>query len=113
MNLALIGYGKMGKAIEEIALQRGHTIVLKIDVDNTDQFTKENLDKADVAIEFTGPHSAFDNVKKLMQFGVHTVCGSTGWLDKIEEIKNDCKKIRICYSQSIAISIHLIKLSAI
>jgi len=92
MNLALIGYGKMGKAIEEIALQRGHTIVLKIDVDNADQFTKENLDKADVAIEFTGPHSAFENVKKLMQFGVRTVCGSTGWLDKIEEINNDCKK---------------------
>lgn len=92
MNIALIGYGKMGKAIEDIALQRGHTIVLKIDVDNPDQFTKENLDKADVAIEFTGPHSAFDNVKKLMQFGVRTVCGSTGWLDKIEEINNDCKK---------------------
>ena len=92
MNLALIGYGKMGKAIEEIALQRGHTIVLKIDVDNADQFTKANLDKADVAIEFTGPHSAFENVKKLMQFGARTVCGSTGWLDKIEEINNDCKK---------------------
>ncbi|HEU4858844.1 MAG TPA: 4-hydroxy-tetrahydrodipicolinate reductase [Chitinophagaceae bacterium] len=92
MNIALIGYGKMGKAIEDIALQRGHTIVLKIDVDNADQFTKENLDKADVAIEFTGPHSAFDNVKKLMQFGVRTGCGSTGWLDKIEEINNDCKK---------------------
>lgn len=92
MNIALIGYGKMGKAIEDIALQRGHTIVLKIDIDNADQFTKENLDKADVAIEFTGPHSAFDNVKKLMQFGVRTVCGSTGWLDKIEEINNDCKK---------------------
>ena len=92
MNIALIGYGKMGKAIEDIALQRGHTIVLKIDVDNTNQFTKENLDKADVAIEFTGPHSACDNVKKLMQFGARTVCGSTGWLDKIEEINSDCKK---------------------
>ena len=92
MNLALIGYGKMGKAIEEIALQRGHAIVLKIDVDNADQFTKENLAKADVAIEFTGPHSAFDNVKKLMQFGAATVCGSTGWLEKLGEIENDCKK---------------------
>ena len=92
MNLALIGYGKMGKAIEEIALQRGHTIVLKIDVDNADQFTKENLAKADIAIEFTGPHSAFENVKKLMQFGAATVCGSTGWLEKLGEIENDCKK---------------------
>lgn len=92
MNIALIGYGKMGKAIEDIALQRGHSIVLKIDIDNAEQFTKENLDKADVAIEFTGPHSAFDNVKKLMQFGTRTVCGSTGWVEKIEEINNDCKK---------------------
>src|SRR5262245_53376904 len=92
MNIALIGYGKMGKAIEEIAVQRGHTIILKIDIDNADQFTKENLSKADVAIEFTGPHSAFDNLKKLMQFGTPTVCGSTGWLEKIDEIKDDCKK---------------------
>jgi 4-hydroxy-tetrahydrodipicolinate reductase len=92
MNIALIGYGKMGKAIEEIALQRGHAIVLKIDIDNADQFTKVNLDKADAAIEFTGPHSAFENVKKLMSFGTATVCGSTGWLDKLEEIHDDCKK---------------------
>jgi len=92
MNIALVGYGKMGKAIEEIALHRGHIIVLKIDVDNAEQFTKENLAKADVAIEFTSPHSAFDNVKKLMQYGTPTVCGSTGWLHKLNEIENDCKK---------------------
>ena len=92
MNLALIGYGKMGKAIEEIAIQRGHNIVLKIDVDNIADFTKENLAKADAAIEFTGPHSAYENVKKLMQFGTATICGSTGWLDKLEEIKQMCKE---------------------
>jgi 4-hydroxy-tetrahydrodipicolinate reductase len=92
LNIALIGYGKMGKAIEEIALQRGHTIVLKIDVDNADQFTKENLAKADVAIEFTSPHSAYENIKKLMHFGTATVCGSTGWLEKLTEIQEDCKK---------------------
>jgi 4-hydroxy-tetrahydrodipicolinate reductase len=92
MNIALIGYGKMGKTIEEIAVQRGHKIVLKIDINNADQFTKENLAKADVAIEFTGPHSAFDNLKKLMQFGTASVCGSTGWLDKLDEIKGDCNK---------------------
>ena len=82
----------MGKAIEEIAVQRGHHIVSKIDIDTIDQFTKENLAKADVAIEFTGPHSAYDNVKKLMQFGTATVCGSTGWLEKLDEIKTDCQK---------------------
>jgi 4-hydroxy-tetrahydrodipicolinate reductase len=92
MNIALIGYGKMGKAIEEIALQRGHTIVVKIDLDNAGEFTKENLSKADVAIEFTGPHSAYENLKRLMQFGIATVCGSTGWLEKLDEIQIDCKK---------------------
>ena len=92
MNIALIGYGKMGKTIEEIALQRGHTIVLKIDIDNADQFTKQNLAKADAAIEFTGPHSAFDNVKKLMEYGTPTVCGSTGWIERIPEINELCKK---------------------
>jgi 4-hydroxy-tetrahydrodipicolinate reductase len=92
MKLALIGYGKMGKAIEEIALQRGHAIVLKIDIDNADQFIKENLDNADVAIEFTGPHSAYENVRKLIQFGAATVCGSTGWLEKLNEIHDLCKQ---------------------
>lgn len=92
MNIALIGYGKMGKAIEEIALQRGHTIVVKIDLDNANEFTQENLAKADVAIEFTGPHSAYDNLKKLMEFGTATVSGSTGWLEKLAEINNDCRK---------------------
>ena len=92
MNIALIGYGKMGKAIEEIALQRGHTIALKIDIDNAHEFTKDNLTNVDVAIEFTGPHSAFENVKKLLSFNVATVCGSTGWLDKMEVVQQICKQ---------------------
>jgi 4-hydroxy-tetrahydrodipicolinate reductase len=90
MKLALIGYGKMGKAIEEVALQRGHQVILKIDIDNANEFTKENLISADAAIEFTSPHSAFENVKKLMQFGVPTVCGSTGWLEKLDNIHDLC-----------------------
>jgi 4-hydroxy-tetrahydrodipicolinate reductase len=92
MNIAIIGYGKMGKAIEEIALQRRHTIVLKIDEFNVTEFTKENLAKADVAIEFTSPHSAYENVKKLLDFGCAVVCGSTGWTEKLDEIKEFCKK---------------------
>src|SRR5574338_878901 len=87
MKLALIGYGKMGKTIEEIAVQRQHEIVLKIDIDNQQEFTAENLAKADAAIEFTGPHSAFENVKKVLSFGMPLVCGSTGWMDKMDEIK--------------------------
>ena len=87
MKIALIGYGKMGQAIEKIAIERGHTIVLKIDIDSTGLFIKEELKKADVAIEFTSPHSAFDNVMKLLEFGTPVVCGSTGWLDKYEAVE--------------------------
>lgn len=90
MKIALLGYGKMGKAIEEIALKKGHEIVLKIDVDNLSDFTKENLQKADAAIEFTSPHTAFDNIKKALGFGVPVVSGSTGWTDRIEEINRHC-----------------------
>ena len=92
MKIALIGYGKMGHMIEEIALQRGHEIVLKIDINNQQDFNKENVSKADVAIEFTGPESAFNNVMKCLQFGVPTVSGSTGWNNKIEKAISYCKE---------------------
>ena len=92
MRIALIGYGKMGHMIEEIALQRGHQVVLKIDVSNQQDFTKENISKADVAIEFTGPDSAFQNVMKCINFRVPTVSGSTGWNNKIDEAKSLCQQ---------------------
>mgnify|MGYP003575753757 FL=1 len=92
MKIALIGYGKMGHMIEEIALERGHEVVLKIHADNVADFTAENLAKADVAIEFTAPESAFDNVKKCIAFGVPVVSGSTGWNEKLEEAKAICQK---------------------
>lgn len=85
MKIALIGYGKMGKAIEEIALQRGHSVVVKINDENLGDFTAENLKQADVAIEFTGPHSALENVKQLLGWNLPLVCGSTGWLERWEE----------------------------
>ena len=90
MKIALIGYGKMGKAIEEIAVNRGHEIVLKIDEYNLADLNKKNISTANVAIEFTGPHSAYDNVKKALEFDVPLVCGSTGWLEKLDEIKKLC-----------------------
>lgn len=92
MKIALIGYGKMGKAIEEIALKRGHEIVLRVSIDNLEDNTLENIRAADVAIEFTGPESAFDNIILCMQAGVPVVCGSTGWLDKAEEVRQFCLK---------------------
>ena len=92
MKIALIGYGKMGHMIEEIALQRGHEVVLKIHVDNTADFTAENMAAADVAIEFTAPESAFENVKKCFAFGVPVVSGSTGWNEQLAEAKAICQK---------------------
>ncbi|WP_301921724.1 4-hydroxy-tetrahydrodipicolinate reductase [Ferruginibacter sp.] len=90
LKIALIGYGKMGKAIEEIALQRGHAIVLKIDINTMDQFTKENLVQCDVAIEFTSPHSAVENIITCLRAGIAIISGSTGWLDRWEEVKTVC-----------------------
>ena len=92
MKIALIGYGKMGHMIEEVAVQRGHEVILKIDVNNQQDFNKENLLKADVAIEFTNPDSAYNNVMKCLEFGVPTVSGSTGWNNKLEEAKSFCKE---------------------
>jgi 4-hydroxy-tetrahydrodipicolinate reductase len=92
MRIALIGYGKMGQMIEELATERGHEIVLRINIDNTEDFTKENIARADVAIEFTGPDSAYQNVKKCIDFGVPVVSGSTGWNEKLGEIKIFCKQ---------------------
>ena len=86
MKIALIGYGKMGKAIEEIAQLKGHEIALKIDVSNQHEFTKERLSLCDVAIEFTNPKSAVDNLKKCLAAKVPVVCGSTGWLEQWDEI---------------------------
>jgi len=92
MKIALIGYGKMGKAIERIALSRGHDIILKIDLDNSADLTKENLSKADVAIEFTGPSSAAQNLLKCANAGIPVVCGSTGWLEQYPVIKQAFEK---------------------
>lgn len=82
----------MGKIIEETAISRGHLINLKIDLNNINDFTKENLKKSDVVIEFTGPHSAYDNVMKCLEADVPVVCGSTGWLEKFENTKEYCEK---------------------
>lgn len=90
MTIALIGYGKMGRAIEAIALQKGHTVALKIDINSMDQFTKQNLQGCDVAIEFTSPHSAVENIITCLRAGIPVVSGSTGWLNRWEEVKTEC-----------------------
>lgn len=87
MKIALIGYGKMGHEIEAIALERGHTIDLIIDHNNRHELTAHNLDKVDVAIEFTSPETAFENVKTCLLANKPVVCGTTGWLSKLDEAK--------------------------
>jgi 4-hydroxy-tetrahydrodipicolinate reductase len=109
MRIALLGYGKMGKAIEEIALKRGHDIVLKVDENNTGDFTKENMAKADAAIEFTSPHSAYDNIKKGIAMGIPIVSGSTGWTEKLEEIEKYCMEQNgtFLYSSNFSIGVNI------
>jgi 4-hydroxy-tetrahydrodipicolinate reductase len=92
MRIALIGYGKMGRAIEKTALARGHEIVLKIDLENGHDMTPENLSGADVAIEFTGPSSAPANLIKCAEAGIPAICGSTGWLDQYPVVKSAFEK---------------------
>jgi 4-hydroxy-tetrahydrodipicolinate reductase len=88
MNIILLGYGKMGKIIERIALERGHTITARIDVNNQHEFETA---KGDVAIEFSHPDAAFDNVKKALLKNIPVVCGTTGWLTKKAELEALCK----------------------
>ncbi len=90
MKIAIIGYGKMGKTIERLAIEKGHEIVLKISHTNLEDMTEEHLQKADVAIEFTRPESAADNIKMCLNAGVPVVCGTTAWLDKLDEVKATC-----------------------
>ena len=98
----------MGKAIEEIALQRGHEIVLKIDFDNSADLTPEKLQLSDVAIEFTSPHSAFSNLELLREAGLPVVCGSTGWLDKWDATEKAFKeKGALVYASNYSIGVNL------
>ncbi len=92
MKVALIGYGKMGHEIEKVLLERGHSVSLIIDRDNYSDFCKENFLDIDVAVEFSTPLTAYDNIKKCIEFNVPVVCGTTAWLDKYSEVVEYCQK---------------------
>ena len=92
MDIALIGYGKMGKTIEQIAVSRGHRIVKTIDIDNLEDFAPGKMNGAQVAVEFTGPKTAFDNVMKCLDMHLPVVCGSTGWYDRLPEAEARCRR---------------------
>lgn len=109
MNIALIGYGKMGKEIEKIAVSRGHQIKLIIDINNPQDLTVENLRKCDVAIEFTIPKSAIQNYNICFAAGIPVVSGTTGWLDKKEEVYKRCKETNgtFFYGSNFSVGVNL------
>ncbi len=92
MNILILGYGKMGRAIEEIAEERGHRIKYKININNTQALKFIKGADVDLAIEFTQPDAAYDNIKYCLEQGIPVVSGTTGWLDKKDEIEALCKK---------------------
>ncbi len=109
MNLLLLGYGKMGKAIEEIALDRGHTIIEKIDVDNREILDKLSPEMIDAAIEFSQPDAAYDNISHCLMKGIRVVSGTTGWLDKRKDIEKLCKEKKgtFFYASNFSIGVNL------
>ncbi|MDA3927314.1 MAG: 4-hydroxy-tetrahydrodipicolinate reductase [Prolixibacteraceae bacterium] len=109
MNIALIGYGRMGQEIGKIAVKRGHKIELIIDVNNSEDLTRENLKKIDVAIEFTTPTSAIQNYKACFDANVPVVSGSTGWLEKWVEVTSYCeeKNSAFFYASNFSLGVNL------
>ena len=109
MKIALIGYGKMGKAIEEIAVSRGHSIVLTVSLENMEDNTIDKIKAADVAIEFTGPESAYDNIIRCLDAGVPVVSGSTGWLEHMAGVRQYClqKNGTFLYASNFSVGVNL------
>ncbi|UFH55867.1 4-hydroxy-tetrahydrodipicolinate reductase [Spirosoma sp. KNUC1025] len=109
MNILLLGYGKMGKTIEKIALERGHQIAGRIDADNHADLANLEPDDVDVAIEFSSPDSAVDNIKYCLERGWPIVCGTTGWLNHRADIEALCKarKGAFFYASNYSIGVNL------
>jgi len=105
MNIALLGYGKMGKTIEQIAIKRGHNVVLTIDKDDNDY----DITKADVAIDFSIPSVAFNNISKCINNNVPIISGTTGWLDKYHDAVALCeeKKGAFIYASNYSLGVNI------
>jgi len=109
MKIALLGYGKMGKIIEKIATDRKHEIVLTIDHDNLDDLTTENLQKADVAIEFSTPATVLSNIGHCFKAGIPVVVGTTGWYDQLPAVKQQCQESNgtIIYASNFSVGVNI------
>lgn len=109
MKLALIGYGKMGHEIERQALARGHEIVARVDVNSFSKINSDAFRSADVAIEFTTPATAYANCKEVMEMGIPVVCGTTGWLKQLDDLKKMCAagNATLFYSSNFSVGMNI------
>lgn len=109
MKIALLGYGKMGREIEQVALSRGHEIILKVDANNAGSFSPGMLAEADAAIEFSTPASAMNNILTCFEAKVPVIVGTTGWLDKLAEVKEACikKQASLFYASNFSIGVNI------
>jgi len=109
MKIALLGYGKMGREVEKAALQRKHEIVLVVDVSNSGDLNEENLLKADVAIDFSTPDSAYQNILTCFSSHVPVVCGTTGWLGRFDDVLRNCheKGAAFFYASNFSLGVNI------
>ncbi len=109
MKIGLVGYGKMGREIEKIAIERGHVISLVIDMDNPGDMTPENLRGCDAVIEFTVPQSAVGNYLACFEAGVPVVSGTTGWLSRKDEVYEACSRLdgTFFYASNFSVGVNL------
>lgn len=110
MKIAIIGYGKMGKMIEETSIEIGHQTGLIVDVKNLADLTPQNLTGHDVAIEFTTPDAAFHNISACFDAHIPVVSGTTGWLNKFEEVRERCLKENqsLVYASNFSIGVNIL-----
>ncbi len=109
MNIALIGYGKMGKAIEETALKKGHKVAVIISSADSASFRKEILAAADIAIEFTGPEAAYDYIDTCLDWGIPVVSGSTGWTSRLPQLEEKCRQLNgaFIYASNFSVAVNI------
>ncbi|MEN8227992.1 MAG: 4-hydroxy-tetrahydrodipicolinate reductase [Bacteroidota bacterium] len=110
MNIALIGYGKMGRTIEALGKDQGRAFPLIIDLDNSEDLSAKRLKGIDVAIEFTVPDSAPENIRTCIDHGIPVVSGTTGWNDQFGEIEDYCKKHQgtLFYASNFSIGVNIL-----
>ena len=109
MNIALIGYGKMGKTIEQLAISRGHNVPVKIDLENISDFNADTFSTIDVAIEFTSPHTALNNVLKCIEIKTPVVCGTTGWLSSLDQVEEKVANLNgsFLYASNFSVGVNI------